>query len=128
MEEKTTSLTPNRDQSRTTNGASSVLHRQQAVLMLLSLGLIQSAAARKAGVDPITVSRWTRQPEFIRRFKGLMQGIDEVVSERVKVGYALAIETLNDLLQSKDKSVRRRAAQVLKDTLAQSRQESGGEG
>ena len=128
MEEKTTSLTPNRDQSRTTNGASPALQRQQAVLMLLSLGLSRSAAARKAGVDPITVSRWTRQPEFIQRFKRLTQGIDEVVSERVKVGYALAIETLNELLQSKDKSVRRRAAQVLKDTLAPSRQESSGDG
>ena len=96
--------------------------------MLLSLGLSQSVAARKAGVDPITVSRWTRQPEFIQRFKRLTQGIDEFVSERVKGGYALAVETLNELLQSKDKSVRRRAAQVLKNILAQSRQESGGEG
>jgi hypothetical protein len=73
--------------------------QQKAITALLSERTARDAA-KKAGVNEKTLYTWLADPVFRGALRSAEMGILETVTRRLGVGQALALDTLEKLIQS----------------------------
>ena len=95
-------------------GAKLERKQEQAIVALLEQPTVEDAA-RVAGVSPVTLWRWMRQPDFRERYRAARRDVLEHAVARLQRATGDAVETLTRNLSCGVASVEVRAAQVILD-------------
>lgn len=84
--------------------------KQRRAIEQLAAGATITAAAKVAGVDRATLSKWVNHdPEFAQDLDRVNTAVSVAVMRNFALLYAVAFEGLEDLLKSDDEAVRMRA-------------------
>ena len=86
--------------------SSSVLKPNQRVaLQLIASGLSRKYVATKLQIDPATLSRWRRQPEFQRELDEMLATCERESVETFRATKIAAVERLASLINSANQKV-----------------------
>jgi hypothetical protein len=83
--------------------------QEQAVAALLSEPTITAAAAR-AGVSEVTLSRWLKEPSFVAAYRAARRGLVEQALARLQGAAGEAVDTLKANLRAEKAADQNRAA------------------
>lgn len=87
--------------------------RQRLAAQFLAAGLTRDQTAKRIGIDPTTLSKWRRIPEFEEHINGLLAQHERDSAQTLLALKLKAIERLSDLLGSTNDSVALRAIEVV---------------
>lgn len=96
---------------------SNLTEQQHAGIVLLLAGKSQKDVATKLDVNPSTIFRWTREPEFIAELRRQRLDVHEAAISKLRGLGARAVDTLASALDSEDEGIRLRAASKILDTI-----------